>query len=178
MSTQQQCMVLNIPDWLKERKTLLHYWVARHEGLNWRVEKRLSEVSGGQSISRRREIKKHEGSRRLYSRGWSQRRRWWMGGRRRRLLFLIRYPAVPLVSFWSNLTPHLAVVNKSRYEQQSNSVGATCQGRPGLQGSPQCSHDLRDELISVPSRPPTPVGTCPPAGTCTPAVSTGGGASD
>lgn len=83
MSTQQQCMVLNIPDWLKERKILLHYWVAQHEELEWRMEKWQwtkpdCRSSAGQEISRRLErFKKNKinvGSRHLYSGGWRRMR--------------------------------------------------------------------------------------------------------
>lgn len=112
MSTQQQCVVLNIPDWLKERNTLLHYWVARHEKLNWRVEKKkgsgLSEVSGDQFISMCEIKKKHVGSRYLYSWGWMRRSR-------RRWVLNLRLPVVTLASpflLWSNLTGHTQKVDK------------------------------------------------------------------
>lgn len=107
MSTQQQCMVLNIPDWLKERKTLLHYWVARHEELNWRVEKikadcrRSAEVSPSAGGGRLKTMWAADVCTAGNGRGGGG----WRRSRRRWVLNLVRRPAVTLASRFPLVQP-------------------------------------------------------------------------
>lgn len=180
--------------WLVKRKkntsTLLSCaaWRVKVEKRRW-TEPELSEVRGQPANQQEViEIRKHVGSRRLYSGGWMRRRwrwsrRWWW--------VLIRRPAVPLFCSTSCLCcAPLVQPNTiwwlSNWESQcvrrwnnptSSSRASSAVVSRGLLAVLDSRWGRRISVVTWEECATPPAGPCPPPAPWTPAVSTGGGAS-